>query len=613
MRAVPLGTTIDVPDGGRRLPQGLGAPPDRRPARRRDARVLGAHRLGASSTPAAPRRASPRISPRSTARCPGRSSRGRVPLPPTPDTATTHRDRRAARGPRSARPRQQRRLSRLPRGDGARRPAMPAPRPSPRSPRSVRLEYLLAGGRRREPSTGAAWQVGDGADATAGPGAWSTEPAPTSPGAALGPVPSSPSTQTGAVDDADGVQRRSVFDGTGADPAPADVVVEDGRIVDVGSGLDGDEAVDARRPDAAARPVRLPRPRRARATSTVAARQHAVLVSASTRRQQNLGLTLRAGITSVRDAGGADLGDPAGARADGLIAGPRMQISIAMLSQTGGHGDDWLASGVDVPLIGAVPGLPVRHRRRARRDAAQGPRAAPRRRRRDQGRDVGRRAVAARRPAPRPLLARRARRPRRRGDGRRACSSWPTPRAPTGIKNAVRAGIRSIEHGIFLDDEAIELMLERGTWLVPTLVAPAGRHRRGRRRRAVPAGRPREGASRSSTSTGATFATAVAAGVRVAMGTDCGRDAARREPARARADADLRHGARRRPRGDDPERRPAAGRRRRARARSSRASSPTSWSCAAIRTTSRRCPTGSTASGSAAARSRPRPPSTFGP
>ena len=29
-----------------------------------------------------------------------------------------------------------------------------------------------------------------------------------------------------------------------------------------------------------------------------------------------------------------------------------------------------------------------------------------------------------------------------------------------GIKNAVRAGIRSIEHGIFLDDEAIELMLD---------------------------------------------------------------------------------------------------------------------------------------------------------
>ena len=35
-----------------------------------------------------------------------------------------------------------------------------------------------------------------------------------------------------------------VFDGTGAAPAAGDVAVEDGRIVGVGSGLDGDDAVD---------------------------------------------------------------------------------------------------------------------------------------------------------------------------------------------------------------------------------------------------------------------------------------------------------------------------------------------------------------------------------
>jgi imidazolonepropionase-like amidohydrolase len=39
-----------------------------------------------------------------------------------------------------------------------------------------------------------------------------------------------------------------------------------------------------------------------------------------------------------------------------------------------------------------------------------------------------------------------------------------------GIKNAVRAGIHSIEHGIYIDDEGIELMIERGTFLVPTLL-----------------------------------------------------------------------------------------------------------------------------------------------
>src|SRR5207248_1749483 len=40
----------------------------------------------------------------------------------------------------------------------------------------------------------------------------------------------------------------------------------------------------------------------------------------------------------------------------------------------------------------------------------------------------------------------------------------------TGIKNGIKAGIRSIDHGIYLDDEAIDLMLQRGTYLVPTLV-----------------------------------------------------------------------------------------------------------------------------------------------
>src|SRR5258705_3240123 len=44
--------------------------------------------------------------------------------------------------------------------------------------------------------------------------------------------------------------------------------------------------------------------------------------------------------------------------------------------------------------------------------------------------------------------------------------------AADGIKNAVRAGVRSIEHGIFLDDEAIAMMLDRCTWLVATLIAP---------------------------------------------------------------------------------------------------------------------------------------------
>jgi len=40
-----------------------------------------------------------------------------------------------------------------------------------------------------------------------------------------------------------------------------------------------------------------------------------------------------------------------------------------------------------------------------------------------------------------------------------------------GIKAAVRAGVTSIEHGSILDAEAVQLMKQRGTWLVPTLLA----------------------------------------------------------------------------------------------------------------------------------------------
>jgi len=41
-----------------------------------------------------------------------------------------------------------------------------------------------------------------------------------------------------------------------------------------------------------------------------------------------------------------------------------------------------------------------------------------------------------------------------------------------GAKRAIRAGINSIEHGSFLDDEALDMMKVRGTYLVPTLMAP---------------------------------------------------------------------------------------------------------------------------------------------
>ena len=43
-----------------------------------------------------------------------------------------------------------------------------------------------------------------------------------------------------------------------------------------------------------------------------------------------------------------------------------------------------------------------------------------------------------------------------------------------GIRGAVRAGVRSIEHGVFVDDQTISLMARRGTYFTPTLSAIVG-------------------------------------------------------------------------------------------------------------------------------------------
>ena len=263
----------------------------------------------------------------------------------------------------------------------------------------------------------------------------------------------------------------SVFDGSGTDPRPADVVVEDGRIVDVGSGLDGDEAVEL------AGKTLLP--------GLFDCHVHVVFSHVDAWRgantpfsysfyeaARNLRSTLRIGITSIRDAGGADLGVKQ-AVIDGLIEGPRMQLSLTMLSQTGGHGDDWLVSGVRVPLLPEHPGVPS--------GIVDGPDEMRRKVRQlhQMGADVIKVATSGGVLSPRDDPRRAHFRPVELEvlvEEATAAGMFVMAHAQgaDGIKNAVRAGIRSIEHGIYLDDEGIDLMLQRGTWLVPTLVAPQG-------------------------------------------------------------------------------------------------------------------------------------------
>ena len=89
-----------------------------------------------------------------------------------------------------------------------------------------------------------------------------------------------------------------------------------------------------------------------------------------------------------------------------------------------------------------------------------------------------------------------------------------------GAKVAVRAGADTIEHGSFLDDEALRMMKEKGTWLVPTLLAGEFVTKGPGAATLPPAVREKAAAAMAERST--TFKKALAAGVKVAFGTDSG-------------------------------------------------------------------------------------------
>jgi imidazolonepropionase-like amidohydrolase len=94
--------------------------------------------------------------------------------------------------------------------------------------------------------------------------------------------------------------------------------------------------------------------------------------------------------------------------------------------------------------------------------------------------------------------------------------------ATQGIKNAVLGGIDSIEHGIYLDEEVVEEMKRRGTFFVPTLVAPLWVIRRAEKDpSSVPPYALRK-AREVMAAHQSSFRLAVERGVRIAMGTDTG-------------------------------------------------------------------------------------------
>ncbi len=89
-----------------------------------------------------------------------------------------------------------------------------------------------------------------------------------------------------------------------------------------------------------------------------------------------------------------------------------------------------------------------------------------------------------------------------------------------GIKVAVRAGVASVEHGSFLDDEGARLMAERGTYLVPTLMAGEAVLRAADAGEMPPYIAEKARAAATAMRTG--IKRAIAAGTPIALGTDAG-------------------------------------------------------------------------------------------
>lgn len=228
----------------------------------------------------------------------------------------------------------------------------------------------------------------------------------------------------------------------------------------------------------------------------------------------NLKTTLEAGITTVRDAGGLDVGFKLAVE-EGLIPGPRLVLGLSILSRTGGIGDTRLRSGIDLWFM-EMPGLPSpvcdgpeECRKRVRevihagadwvKCASTGGVSSP---------TLGPTDAALTLEELRVIADEAHMRDKR---------VFAHAYGGQGLVDAVAAGIDCIEHGAYLcrHPETLARMADRGTWLVPTFMVIALHREQG-----TPWGRQRATAMRDDHRR--TLEAAMAAGIPIAMGTDAG-------------------------------------------------------------------------------------------
>ena len=184
---------------------------------------------------------------------------------------------------------------------------------------------------------------------------------------------------------------------------------------------------------------------------------------ASLRRAQ---ANLAAGFTTIRDAGSSAFCDVAvrNAITRGDFAGPRMLVSGQCIGSTGGHADSHFSPNVTNTLgTGLIIDSPDEARRAARYNIKHGA---------DfikfmstggvlsRGTTVGAQQLTYEEIAAIVEVA-----------NMYGVHTATHAHGTNGIKAAVRAGVTSVEHGMMLDDEAVSLMVEHGTYIVPTIIA----------------------------------------------------------------------------------------------------------------------------------------------
>lgn len=234
----------------------------------------------------------------------------------------------------------------------------------------------------------------------------------------------------------------------------------------------------------------------------------------------NARVTLMAGITTVRDVGSSDYLDVGlrNAIRDRVVPGPRMLVTVHALGATGGHCDEegGFRQGAfgheSGPLDGVINGAD-QARYAVRLDHKYGA---------DMIKVCATGGVLSLTDdvdtpqltqAELDAIVDEAHALRRK--------TAAHAHGAEGAKRAIRAGIDSIEHGTFLDDEALDMMKQRGTYLVPTLMAPEFFNELFAKGTYIPP--PIKAKAKAAMAAiHQTFQRALAKGVKIGMGTDAG-------------------------------------------------------------------------------------------